>query len=50
MTYGRVTSLYDMMDSAYDAPQIKAHSRTVGRVPVIDTNPCSKVSKEELEA
>ena len=50
MTYGRVTSLYDMMDSAYDAPQIKAHSRTLGHVPVIDTNPHSKAKKEELEA
>jgi hypothetical protein len=50
MTYGRVTSLYDMMDSAYDAPQIKAHSRSLGHVPVIDTNPRSKASKEELEA
>jgi len=45
MTYGRVTSLYDMMDSAYDAPQIKAHSRSLGHVPVIDTNPRSKASK-----
>lgn len=50
MTYGRVTSLYDMMDSAYDAPQIKAHSRSLGHVPIIDTNPRSKASKEELEA
>ena len=33
ITYGRVTSLYDMMDSAYDAPQIKAHSRSLGHVP-----------------
>jgi len=50
MTYGRVTSLYDMMDSAYDAPQIKAHSRSLGHVPIIDTNPRSKARKEELEA
>ena len=50
ITYGRVTSLYDMMDSAYDAPQIKAHSRSLGHVPVIDTNPRSRASKEELEA
>lgn len=27
ITYGRVTSLYDMMDVADDAPQIKVHSR-----------------------
>ena len=28
ITYGRVTSLYDMMDVADDAPQIKVHSRS----------------------
>lgn len=35
----RVISLYDLMDSAYDAPEIKAHSRSLGHVPLIDTNP-----------
>jgi hypothetical protein len=32
-------SLYDLMDSAYDAPQIKAFSRQLGHVPIIDPNP-----------
>ena len=32
----RVTSLYDLMDSAYDAPQIHAFSRSLGHVPIID--------------
>jgi hypothetical protein len=50
ITHGRVTSLYDMMDAAYDAPQIKAHSRALGHVPIIDPNPRSKAKKEELEA
>ena len=49
ITHGRVTSLYDMMDSAYDAPQIKAHSLSLGHVPIIDPNPRSKSKKEELE-
>lgn len=49
ITHGRVTSLYDMMDSAYDAPQIKAHSRSLGHVPIIDVNPRSKAGKEELK-
>lgn len=49
ITHGRVTSLYDMMDSAYDAPQIKTHSRALGHVPIIDSNPRSKARKEELE-
>ncbi|MDP2673551.1 MAG: transposase [Dehalococcoidia bacterium] len=35
----RVISLYDLMDAAYDAPEIKAHSRSLGHVPLIDTNP-----------
>jgi len=39
MTAQRVTSLYDLMDSAYDAPQIHAFSRRLGHVPIIDHNP-----------
>lgn len=35
----RVTSLYDLMDSAYDAPQIRAFSRQLGHVPIIAANP-----------
>lgn len=36
MTAARVANLYDLMDSAYDAPQIAAHSRALGHVPIID--------------
>jgi hypothetical protein len=50
ITNQRVTSLYDMMDSAYDAPQIKAHSRALGHIPIIDPNPRSKIRKAELKA
>jgi len=39
MTALRVTSLYDLMDSAYDAPQIRAFSEQLGHVPIIDPNP-----------
>jgi hypothetical protein len=39
MTAQRVTSLYDLMDSAYDAPQIHGFSRGLGHVPIIDPNP-----------
>jgi hypothetical protein len=39
MTAQRVASLYDLMDSAYDAPQIHAFSRSLGHVPIIDPNP-----------
>jgi hypothetical protein len=39
MTAQRVTSLYDLMDSAYDAPQIHAFSARLGHVPIIDPHP-----------
>lgn len=39
MSAQRMTSLYDLMDSAYDAPQIHAYSRQLGHVPIIDQNP-----------
>jgi hypothetical protein len=38
MSSERVTNLYDLADSAYDAPQIEAYSRSLGHVPIIDTN------------
>lgn len=39
MTNQRVTNLYDLMDSAYDAPIIREYSQSLGHVPVIDINP-----------
>lgn len=36
MTAKRVTSLYDLMDSAYDSGQIREHSRSLGHVPIIE--------------
>jgi len=38
-TASRVTNLYDLMDSAYDAPEIKATSCDLGHVPIIDPHP-----------
>lgn len=35
----RVTSLYDLMDSAYNSPIIEEFSKGLGHVPVIDVNP-----------
>jgi hypothetical protein len=49
MTDTRITSLYDLMDSAYDAPQIKAHSRKLGHVPIIDHNPRRNGNKIEMD-
>lgn len=36
MTAARVTSLYDLMDSAYDCKHIGEHSRSLGHVPLIE--------------
>jgi hypothetical protein len=49
MTAARITNLYDVMDSAYDVPEIKDHSRSLGHVPIIDVNPRARRGlKEEL--
>ena len=51
MTDERVNSCYDLMDAAYDCPEIKDHSRSLGHVPIIDVNPrADKALKEELAA
>ena len=39
MASERTTILYDLADSAYDAEGIKAFSKQLGHVPVIDPNP-----------
>lgn len=45
----RTTNLYDVMDAAYDAEPIRQHSRSLGHVPLIDTNPRrDKALAEEL--
>ena len=38
ITEKRVTNCYDLMDSAYDAEIIRAHSQSLGHVPLIDFN------------
>ena len=49
MTSRRVTNCYDLMDSAYDAPQIHNYSRQLDHVPLIDIHPRrNKALKEEL--
>jgi transposase len=51
MTSQRVINLYDLMDSAYDAPIIREYSQSLGHVPIIDINPRRNVQlKEELKA
>jgi hypothetical protein len=48
-TAEKVTSLYDLMDSAYDAPQIAMHSAELGHIAIIDKNARSKELKAEFE-
>ncbi|MBT9149801.1 MAG: hypothetical protein DDT28_01238 [Dehalococcoidia bacterium] len=51
MTNQRVTNLYDLMDSAYDAPIIREYSQSLGHVSIIDINPRGNAKlKEELRA
>ena len=46
MSAARVESLYDLMDAGYDAETIRAHSRSLGHVPIIDVRPRSGVKAE----
>ena len=47
----RTTNLYDLMDAAYDAQEIRDHSRSLGHVPLIDINTRRNTSlKDELNA
>ena len=51
VTAQRVTSLYDLMDSAFDAPPIHELIRSLGHIPIIDTNPRRDAArKAELQA
>lgn len=47
----RITSLYDLMDSAYDAEAVRKHSCGLGHVPIVDANPRRDTArKAELQA
>lgn len=51
MSSERVINLYDVMDAAYDAPQIHEMSRQLGHVPLIDVNPRrDQALKKEITA
>lgn len=45
-----VTNFYDLMDAAYDHPEIKEHSISLGHIPIIDKCPYNKAQKIEKEA
>ena len=46
MSAGRVTSLYDLADAAYDAKEIRQMSERLGHVAIIDHNPRRGEKKE----
>ena len=51
LTASRVRSLYDLMDSAYDAPEIRAFSQKLGHLPIIDLNtPQAAAGESRAEA
>jgi hypothetical protein len=51
MSSERVTNLYDVMDSAYDVPQIHDMSRQLGHIPLIDVHPRrDQALKKEIAA
>jgi hypothetical protein len=51
MSSERVVNLYDVMDSAYDVPQIHDLSRQLGHIPLIDVNPRrNQALKQEITA
>ena len=47
LTAGRVESLYDLMDAAYDSIEIRAHSIALGHKPIIDVNPRRSADMQE---
>ena len=48
-TAERVTALYEVMDSAYAAPEIEAAVRALGHVPIIDLHATRKEKGETLD-
>ena len=51
LTAQRVTHLYDLMDSAYDAQSIHEYICGLGHIPIIDANPRrDQAQKAELQA
>lgn len=50
LTAQRVTSLYDLMDCAYDAHEIHAHSKSLGHVPLIAPHGSTPPVPERVQA
>jgi len=50
MSEDRIVNLYDLMDAAYDAPEIHSYSKDHNRIPIIDHNPRKGVKKQMCPA
>lgn len=48
LTAQRVVNLYDLMDSAYDAPSIVEHCIAMGHVPIIEKKAATGEKKEKI--
>lgn len=48
MTAKKVNSCYDVMDAAYDTQIIREHSRSLGHIPIIDSNNRTAAKKREF--
>jgi hypothetical protein len=48
-SHSSVANFYDLMDSAYDHPEIVAHSISLGHIPIIDKCPHNTIQKQEKE-
>jgi hypothetical protein len=49
MTERKITHLYSFIDSAYDAPEIRAYEIVKGRVPLIDFNKRRRADREPFD-
>ena len=47
LTAERVSNLYDLMDAAYDADEIRTYSRELGHTAIIAVNPRRSVERKE---
>lgn len=44
-----VSNFYDLMDAAYDHPEIKDYSISLGHIPIIDSCPSNKTEKNDKQ-
>ncbi len=49
MSENRIINLYDLMDAAYDSPEIHLYSKQNNRIPIIDNNPRRGGIKKEMD-